>query len=88
MIGFFSSWDKRTIISWKFGHKSNNSERQSIEYLDLTPKANFAEDLCEKGEVPIDFMQQRRDLYYTVTHSVQEEVQKPSIMVHGRLEKY
>lgn len=34
----------------------------------------FAVELGEKGEVPLDAMRRRRDLYYTVTHAVQEEV--------------
>lgn len=48
----------------------------------------FAEELGEKGEVPLDAMRRRRDLYYTVTHAVQEDVQQPSIMVHGTLKPY
>lgn len=48
----------------------------------------FNEELQEKDAVPIDAMRRRRDLYYTVTHSVQEEVRQPSIMVHGTLKAY
>lgn len=48
----------------------------------------FAEELGEKGEVPLDAMRRRRDLYYTVTHAVQEDVHQPSIMVHGKLKGY
>lgn len=48
----------------------------------------FAEELGETGDVPLDAMRRRRDLYYTVTHAVQEEVGQPSIMVHGKLKGY
>lgn len=48
----------------------------------------FAQELGEQDQVPIDAMRRRRDLYYTVTHAVQEEVRQPSIMVHGTLKPY
>lgn len=48
----------------------------------------FAEELGGKGDVPLEEMRRRRDLYYTVTHAVQEDVRQPSIMVHGTLKGY
>lgn len=47
----------------------------------------FNEELTD-DRVPIESMRRRRDLYYTVTHSVQEEVRQPSIMVNGTLKPY
>lgn len=48
----------------------------------------FAEELGGKGDVPLEEMRRRRDLYYTVTHAVQEDIHQPSIMVHGTLKGY
>lgn len=48
----------------------------------------FTAELTERDAVPIDAMRRRRDLYYTVTHAVQEEVKQPSIMGHGTLKHY
>lgn len=50
----------------------------------------FVEELEDStgNTVPIDAMRRRRDLYYTVTHSVVEEVSQPSIMIHGKLKPY
>lgn len=62
-------------------------EREAMEPDSCTQNA-FTEELTEPGAVPIDAMRRRRDLYYTVTHSVQEEVKQPSIMVHGTLKPY
>lgn len=50
----------------------------------------FVEELEDSAgsSVPIESMRRRRDMYYTVTHSVNEEVGQPSIMVHGKLKPY
>ncbi len=50
----------------------------------------FDEELIvhSNGSLPMDAMRRRRDMYYTVTHSVVEEVLQPSIMVHGKLKPY
>lgn len=48
----------------------------------------FVEELGGNDQVPIEAMRRRRDMYYTVTHSVQEEVRQPSIMGHGTLKGY
>lgn len=48
----------------------------------------FIDELGDRDQASIDAMRRRRDLYYTVTHSVQEEVRQPSIMVHGTLKPY
>eukprot|EP00178_Gracilaria_changii_P004577 TRINITY_DN173_c0_g2_i1.p1 TRINITY_DN173_c0_g2~~TRINITY_DN173_c0_g2_i1.p1 ORF type:complete len:1693 (+),score=237.75 TRINITY_DN173_c0_g2_i1:4853-9931(+) len=64
-------------------------ERERAEGADGIGVYNtFNEELRDKDAVPIDAMRRRRDLYYTVTHSVQEEVRQPSIMVHGTLKAY
>lgn len=42
----------------------------------------FGEELGEKGNVLLDKMRRRRNLYYTVTLAVQEYFHQPSIMVH------
>eukprot|EP00737_Agarophyton_chilense_P002593 gb/GEZJ01002961.1/.p1 GENE.gb/GEZJ01002961.1/~~gb/GEZJ01002961.1/.p1 ORF type:complete len:1657 (-),score=275.97 gb/GEZJ01002961.1/:6601-11178(-) len=64
-------------------------ERERFEGADGIGVYNtFNEELRDKDAVPIDAMRRRRDLYYTVTHSVQEEVRQPSIMVHGTLKAY
>ena len=49
------------------------------------PQNTFNEEMKDCSTVPIDEMRRRRDLYYTVTHAVQEKVKQPSIMVHGTL---
>ncbi|PXF50064.1 Transcription regulatory protein SNF2 [Gracilariopsis chorda] len=62
-------------------------EREKVEES-MGMYNTFNEELRENDTVPIDAMRRRRDLYYTVTHSVQEEVRQPSIMVHGTLKAY
>lgn len=52
------------------------------------PDNMFAQELGDRDQVPIEAMRRRRDMYYTVTHSVQEEVGQPSIMGHGTLKSY
>lgn len=48
----------------------------------------FSEELNDEAEVPLEAMRRRRDMYYTVTHAVNEEVYQPDIMVHGKLKPY
>lgn len=48
----------------------------------------FSQELGMRQQVPLEAMRKRRDMYYTVTHSVQEEVKQPSIMGHGELKSY
>lgn len=47
----------------------------------------FTEELAETQQT-IDTLRRRKDLYYTVTHAIQENVRQPSIMVHGTLKPY
>lgn len=61
---------------------------KSREQSDIAPSNTFTDELDEQDLVPIDAMRRRRDMYYTVTHTVQEEVRQPSIMVHGTLKQY
>ncbi len=42
----------------------------------------------DKDSQSIDAMRARRDMYYTVTHSVSEEVTQPTIMTFGKLKPY
>lgn len=43
--------------------------------LGFDAQNKFSEELGEKGEVRIASMRQRRDMYHSVTHAVEEEVQ-------------
>ena len=52
------------------------------------PQNTFNEEMKDRSTVPIDQIRRRRDLYYNVTHAVQEEVKQASIMVHGTLKPY
>jgi SNF2 family DNA or RNA helicase len=53
------------------------------------PIANAFEDEKKAGnDDTVDTMRRRRDMYYTVTHAITEEVRQPSIMVHGTLKPY
>lgn len=63
-------------------------QREAPEKGDGIGHQAFGEEMTDGGEVPIEAMRQRRDMYYTITHAVQEEVQQPSIMVHGTLKQY
>lgn len=63
-------------------------EREKLEGTEGLAHNTFNEELKDKDAVPLDAMRRRRDLYYTITHSVLEEVRQPSIMVHGTLKAY
>jgi SNF2 family DNA or RNA helicase len=53
------------------------------------PVANAFEDEKVAGnDDTVDTMRRRRDMYYTVTHAITEEVKQPAIMVHGTLKPY
>lgn len=60
--------------------KDPDSEAGATVFSDLKEK--------DKDSQSIDAMRARRDMYYTVTHSVSEEVTQPSIMTFGKLKPY